>query len=172
MPLGPRRVRRPAVRRVGSRRSTEWAQTDLTVTLAANGQQNIDLLAGLEVAGSGVIGITILRTLLWVRVQNWSGVSNYVRMGLIVDDKGYVGTTQNLAASGYLDWYFHTPLGPESSGATFNTATIWPRNGVAMDIRSRRRISDMGRTSILAFSNSDAAARTIDVYARQLVALP
>jgi len=172
MPVRVLRSNRSAVRRPRRGRTTTWATTDLTVTVAAAGQNNIDLLADLEVAGSSVVGITVLRTLLWLHVQNWAAVGDYVRTGLIVEDKGYVGTTQALATNRNLDWMYLTPMAAVASGAAVSVASLYPATGWPADIRSRRVIKDMGRTSILALSNSSAASKTIDVFVRQLIGLP
>jgi hypothetical protein len=127
------------------------------------------------VAGSSVVGITVLRTLLLIHVQNWNAVTNLLRVGLIVDDKGNVGPgpTQLSAASRNVDWYFYTDLYPVSSGAAVSVATTWPWTGQAMDIRSRRVIKDMGRTAILALQNQNiVGALQVDIHCRTLLGLP
>jgi hypothetical protein len=172
MPLGPRRVVRPAVRR-RSRRSTVWARTDLTVSVAATGQQNIDLWADLEVAGSGVLGSTVLRTLIMLCVENWASPTlDSLRAGLIVEDKGYVGTTQALATNRNLDWMWWQVFTPTTNGATVNAAINFPADYRPYDIRSRRVVKDLGRTSIIALSNGSAAAKTVQVSVNQLIGLP
>jgi len=142
------------------------------VTLAAAAKQNIDLLADLEVAGSSVVGITILRTLLLIRTENWDTAGNVLLAGTIVDDKGYVGTTLDLASNRNLDWYWYARVFPTWTGAIAATSQPFPNSGLPLDIRSRRVIKDMGRTAILALTNGSGTSKTVDVFTRTLIGLP
>jgi hypothetical protein len=155
------------------RRTSVWARSNLQVSVAATGQQNIDLWADLEVAGSGILGSTVLRTLILLTVENWASPTlDSLIAGCIVEDKGYVGTTQALATNRNLDWYWYQVFTPTTNGATVNAAIVYPPDGRPYDIRAKRRVADLGRTSILALSNGSAAAKTVQVAVNQLVALP
>jgi hypothetical protein len=173
MPLGPRRVSRP-IRRGGRRRSTTWATVDQNVNIAAGASSNIDIWAGLGVAGSNTVGLTVMRTLLLIHVRNFQLPADILRAGLILDDKDLVGTTRSIAADFNKDWYWWSTLQSVCSGsAAVNAAVYFPGPGATpYDIRARRVSKDMGRTSMLAFVNGSATSLNIDVLVRQLVALP
>ena len=171
MPPYHRRSSYP-VRR-GRSRIKVWARTDVSVSVAAAGQQNVDLWADLEVAGAGVLGATIIRTLVLVTVENWASPTlDSLRAGMIVEDKGYVGTTQNLASNRNLDWYWYQVFTPSTNGATVNAAIVYPPDGRPYDIKAKRVVRDLGRTSILALANGSAAAKTVQLSVNQLIALP
>ena len=175
MPLGPRRSSR-SLRSRRSRRTTTWVTTETSGSLTqATPNLNIDLWAGLEVAGSSAVGLTLLRTLLLFQV-GWgtAAATSLIRAGLIVDDKDLVGATAALAPVTTKDWYWWSDLYPStSSGTTIASPQVYPHDHRAYDIRSRRRTNDMGRTSILALSTSaGATTQTFQVMVRQLVALP
>jgi hypothetical protein len=143
------------------------------VTLAAGASSNVDLWAGLEVAGSNSVGLTIQRTLALFHVRNFAAAADAVRVGMIVDDLDLIGTTRQIASNFNKDWYWWTVLWSRNAGsAGVNAGEIIPSTYLPFDIRSRRKSSDMGRTSILAFQNGAATSITIDFFVRQLVALP
>jgi hypothetical protein len=111
-----------------------------------------------------------MRTLLSINVAPMASGASFMRAGLICEDKGYVGTTNNLADNANLDWYWYQDMYPYPSAASI---TQWPSDGRPYDIRSRRRTNDMGRTSILALSNHNGASTLfVQFLVRQLVALP
>jgi hypothetical protein len=171
MPLGPRRTAR-RIRARGPRRTTTWATLDQTVTMAANGQNNLDIWAGLETAGSSAVGLTVMRTLVTLNIAPMASGTSFIRAGLLITDKGNVGTAVNLADSANLDWYWYQDFYPAVSGAAFQIQT-WPTDGRPFDIRARRRTNDLGRTSVLALSNHNGASTLfIQMLVRQLVALP
>jgi hypothetical protein len=157
-----------------SRRRTTWATTDQNVALTAGNGSNIDLWAtSLEVAGGVAIGTTVLRTLLTLHVRTFNAVADQLLVGLIVDDKSFVGTTTPLAGNPDRDWMFNTKLYGHSSGAAVDVSEFYPTTGMPFDIRSRRVNKDLGRTCMLCLTNQSAVTSlTVDVFVRQLVALP
>ena len=92
--------------------------------------------------------------------------------GTIVNDKGYVGTTTDLASNRNLDWYWYARIFPTWTGAIAATSQPFPNSGLPLDIRSRRVIKDMGRTAILALTNGSGTSKTVDVFTRTLIGLP
>jgi hypothetical protein len=175
MPLGPRRTAR-ALRGRRPRRSTTWITTTSSGSLTqAAPHINIDLWAGLEVAGASAVGLTLLRTLVQYQI-GWgtAAATSQLFTGLIVDDKDLVGATPDLASNTTKDWYWWTDLFPYTlSGTTISSPTIYPSDYKSYDIRSRRRTSDMGRTSLLCMTTAaGATTQTYQVLVRQLVALP
>ncbi len=142
------------------------------MTLAAGASSNVDLWAGLEVAGSSSIGLSIRRTLLQVHVRNWAAAADVLRMGILVGDLDDVGTTEQLAANFNKDWMWWYIMRPINSGsAAVNAGQLFPIDQ-PLDLRSRRVSKDMGRTALLCFINGAATSLTFDVFVRQLVALP
>ena len=141
--------------------------------MGATAHNNLDIWAGLGVAGSNTVGLTVMRTLVLIHTQNNAAVGDKLRAGLIIDDKNQVGTTVDMASNANLDWYFWTVFYAVNSGsAAVNAAEVWPSSGMPFDIRARRLSRDMGRTSMLCLTNASAASLTVDVFVRQLVALP
>ena len=172
MPPGPRRVLRAPLRR-GPRRTSTWVTTDQSLTVAAGAHSNLDLWSTLEVAGSSALGLTVLRTLVLVHVRNFAAVADRLTMGLIIEDKSFVGTVTDLAANATRDWYWYTGIFPDASGAAITVAKTVPANGTPIDIRAKRKTADLNRTSILAITNQGGVdSHNVDVLVRQLVALP
>jgi hypothetical protein len=171
MPPRPRRTSR-AVRSV--RRRTTWATTDQNVALTAGSGSNIDLWAtSLETAGGVSIGTTVLRTLFTVHVRSFNAVADQLACGIIMDDKSFVGVATPLAGNPDRDWMFYTKFYGHHSGAGVDISEFFPTTGMPFDIRSRRVNKDMGRTCMLALTNqSPITSLTVDVFVRQLVALP
>jgi hypothetical protein len=142
------------------------------VTLAAGASSNINIWGGLEVAGSNSIGLTIVRTLVQLHVRNWALPADVIRAGILLGDLDDVGTTEQLAANFDKDWMWWYKLHPINSGsATVNGAQSFPADQ-PLDLRARRKSADMGRTAMLCMINGSASSMTVDVFVRQLVALP
>jgi hypothetical protein len=141
--------------------------------MAANGFNNLDVWADLEVAGSSAVGLTVMRSLVTLQVSGMAAANTWFRAGLIITDKGNVGAgapAVNLADSHNLDFFWYQNFFASGSATAWN---VWPSDGRPFDIRARRRTADMGRTCVLALSNHNGAAvLPIQILVRQLVALP
>jgi len=99
MPPRPRRT--GFARRTSSRRKLVWATSSTLVSLGASPTfNNIDLLANLRVAGSSVLGATIMRTHLTLMVDNTGrAVTSRSTFGLVVEDLENVGGVVDLASN-------------------------------------------------------------------------
>ena len=105
-------------------------------------------------------------------MRNFAAVADVIRMGILVGDLDDVGTTEQLAANFNKDWMWWYIMRPFCSGsAAVNAASQWPLDQ-PFDLRSRRVSKDMGRTALFCFINGSATSITLDVFVRQLVALP
>jgi hypothetical protein len=91
-------------------------------------------------------------------------------MGLLVVDKENIGAVTNLAGNVNRDWLWYSTAYPDQ-GTT--NPQLWPRDGHAFDIRSKRRTADMDRTLALCFDNHNGAVTMpVSLFVRSLVALP
>ena len=166
----PARYRRSAapVRRQGRRRQLVWAEVANSVTLGAGAGSNVDVLAlGLENAGQSHLGITVMRTLVTLQVQNWAGVTDAIYWGLVIGRPADVGTSPLLGSMPGLDWYYREQLLPISNGASVNVAQRYD-----FDVRSKRKMSEVDQRDLLCFDNISAASKNVQFFVRTLVALP
>ena len=169
MPARYRRTASPYRR--GPRRQRIWATLDTNITVGpTTGIQNLDLLTDLEIAGSGVFGSTVMAWILHLHVNNWAAQPDELRVGLIVEDKGYVGTAVDLASSRTLNWAFYQRLYPTSTGAAtaINVVADYPFPVV----KAKRKLDEFAHIPILALTNISAASKNVDVFSRVLLALP
>jgi hypothetical protein len=164
----PARYRRPAppVRR-GRRRQLIWTETNVGFTTAAGASNNVDLTASLEAAGTSHLGVTVMRTIIRVSVQNWAAVVDDILFGCVVGRAADVGTTPALASMPGLDWWFRTELQPTTQGATVNVAEFYD-----YDLRSKRKCGEQDQRALACFTNQAATSKNIQMFARVLWALP
>jgi hypothetical protein len=153
-----------------ARRKLVWSGLDQNVVVASGAYTNLNLLGQLAVAGSSLLGITIMRTHLKIGVQNWAAVADEIGVGLLVVRNTDIGAavvgapnTNNLE----LDWMFLTRLYAPSEGATVTVAQTYD-----FDNRSKRKMQELNQAYSLSILNSAAASKTMNVFARTLVALP
>jgi hypothetical protein len=114
--------------------------------------------------------VTVVRTLLQIHVQNWAAVGDAIIAGLLVCRAADIGTAVAGQASANvhdLDWAMSDAIFPQASGAAVSVAQSY-----YFDIRSKRKVQEMGQRYALCLANNAAAAKTIDVFARTLLALP
>ncbi len=167
----PPRYRRPTrTLRGGRRRKLVWATTNTSFSLAAGANTTIDLLAGFEIAGASKLGVTVMRTHLRL---NWTygAAADNVVVGLSVVRDSDIGTTRvNPNSDPELDWMLWEAIYADSmgAGATINTIV-----NLVFDVRSRRKVEELGQTYGLSLTNANAAtAGNPRVSARVLLALP
>jgi hypothetical protein len=111
-----------------------------------------------------------MRTHVLLHVQNWALVADAMVWGLLVCRAADIGLNVVGQASANvhdLDWAISTALFPQSSGAAVSVAQTYP-----YDVKSRRKVQEMGQRYALCVSNNSAAAKTYDIFARTLIALP
>ena len=139
--------------------------------MATGTKQNIDLLANLKVAGSSVLGATIMRTHCSLSFSEASADTGQgVIAGFIVSD---APTTVNLDPSTQfgLDWMLLRPLGPSGTGneIVIGTTLFW---GHTIDLRSKRKIEELGEQYLLCLFNNGSGTVSVSRFTRTLIALP
>jgi len=170
MPPRVRRVSRAAGR--GNRRRVVWATHGASQSLNAGTVWNSDLLTDYKVAGASLAGVTIMRTHIRILLP-YSAATESWYLGLIVGRATDVGI--NLAQGSAIDplgdqelpWLLNTNVYVGASGATFDA-----QREFVLDIRSKRKMHDLGEAYILSFLNTAAGAHVPAFYSRTLLALP
>jgi len=160
-----------------ARRKLVWATAVGTHTgVAAAGKFNDDLLANLEVAGSSVLGATIMRTHLSIAITDVTtgAPAMGVYVGLIVSTAPTVTNLDPSTAFGD-DWMLLTSFGPGTSNgnvALFGASNVTIYYGSRFDVRSKRKIEELGEKYFLCVQNSGANSVNIGTFTRTLIALP
>ena len=164
MPVHTLRTARPAVRR--QRRKLVWATFDQTVAMGANQVKIVDLLNQFELAGVSKLGCTVVRTHLRMLIST-AAISAF-EYAIGVNPITTVGTQlPNPNGDNDLDWMIFERRWPEWSGATVNA-----NFEIMTDLRSKRKIEEMGQTLTLNMWAPVINAGSFPVFARTLVALP
>ena len=155
-------------RRSGSRRKLVWATFDTSISLGVGPTfNNVDLLSNLRVAGSSVLGCTVIRVRGTVYVDNTGrAVTAALRWGMIVEDLENVGGVVNLADNFGRDWALWVSNRP----VTAYGAAGQERQEV--DLRAKRKVQELDQSFLFAATNTVGAATTIRPALRVLVALP
>ena len=154
------------------RRVRNWATTDQSVTIPVGQTSNTDLLAPMEIAGSSIVGVTVVRTI--VRIT-WTAATlgDGFRFGLLVarfEDVGLNVPGQVTAADPDLDWLFLDRVYVDTQGAGAGVNTTFEYN---VDTKAKRRCQKLGQTYILSLVNANAVSSTQQrIFARTLVLLP
>jgi|SRR6267154_3392966 len=166
---------RPVAARRGrpQRRKLVWA-TDVwsNVGVAAGAKlPQRDLLAGLEVVGSSILGVTIMRThvkMSFSEATADTGLGGY--LGMIVNTAPTV-TNLDPSVSFYDDWMLNTALGPPTATQVYmsGTNTVW---GYDIDLRAKRRLEEMGEKYWLTFINTASGTVQTSGFVKTLLALP
>jgi len=149
-----------------------WSTTDQSVTIPAGQTSDIDLLAPMEIVGSSIVGITIIRT--HVRIT-WTVASlgDSYRIGLIIgrfEDVGINVPGQITSSDPDLDWMYLDRVYADTEGAGATVDTTFTNT---FDVKSKRRCQKLGQTYLLSLVNANAVSSTpCRVFARTLVALP
>jgi len=157
------------VGRVPQRRKLVWAtQAVNTGAIAIGANFVVDLLAALEVAGASTLGATVMRTHLTIS-SRWTtqttGASFWA--GLKVADRNEAVATIPLPTNTELDWALITQVFAHFTGAAVDTA-----QQTIVDLKSKRKVEEMGTSFYLFMTNSSGVAQTYDIFSRTLLALP
>src|SRR5215469_2390371 len=163
--------RRSHFRGSSARRKLVWSRlVGTTGSLAANGIANFDLLAALENAGTSKLGVTVMRTLLDVQF-GFAGVgvpgSDYWVLACKRFTTSEIAAVVDPAAQMEQDWAFWGSTYPGYSAGTVDSALT--RH---FDLRSRRKIDEMGETYGLACTNKTGATNALSFTASVLLMLP
>ena len=164
MPIHTLRATRTPQRR--QRRKLVWATFDQTVAMGANQVKIVDLLNQFELAGVSKLGCTVVRTHLRMLIST-AAISAF-EYAIGVNPITTVGTQlPNPNGDNDLDWMIFERRWPEWSGATVNA-----NFEIVTDLRSKRKIEEMGQTLTLNLWAPVINAGSFPVFARTLVALP
>jgi len=161
---------RPTASRRAARRKLVWATTFTSSVVASATTNNVDLGAALEVAGSSLLGVTIIRTHLMIQVQNFAAIAAEMRVGLIVGRAADIGVANVNGINGAateLDWMLYTSMYPSSSAAVVDASGVF-----SFDNRAKRKMDELGMRYLLSLTNSAAASLTTQITCRVLFALP
>jgi len=151
--------------RGAARRKLVWDTVDGTVAgLAAatttSVQLNPSLLANLP-------GFTLTRVHLRISIP-YVAVTDATRIGIIVGRTSDIGTVRpDPNTENELDWMYLTNYFATASGAAVDT-----QREIVIDVRSRRKMDEVGMTPLLVIRNGNAAAATYRFHGRVLFALP
>ena len=140
------------------------------MALAAATVADVDLLTPLEVASSSTLAVTVLRTHLRIQVQNWAGATDDILFGLIPGRAADLGTGvagQISPASTEYPWMLWDVLHPNGSGAAVDVCTDY-----VYDVKAKRKMPELTQRLVLSFLNQSAAAKTMEINASVLLALP
>jgi len=169
--MSPRGVRTSYPPRRRSRRTVWSTLVAPSTVVAAATSANVYMLADLDVAGSSLLGITILRTHLMIATTSVVSSGDAYRWGLVVGRFAEVG---NPAPAGALtgasldiSWMMNVQ---EVASPTFSHDGS--NNTVTYDVKSKRRHTQENLAYMLAITNQTGIAKTFNIFARTLIALP
>jgi hypothetical protein len=173
MPPYHRRSSR-AVRRQS--RKHIWATSNVTNTVAtAAGITPVDVLAGLEAPGVGIVGGTVVRSHVMLSISDPAADTNPgILWGLIVYGKDRVGVNvPPVLTDTYLDWLMIRELTPGCAPTTWQNATFSDYlYGGEFDIKSKRRLPQMDDSLFMCLYNGGSSTITYTWFIRTLLALP
>ena len=163
-----RRSRIPV--RTTQRRKLVWATVDQSVTIIAGAKTNVNLLAALSVAGSSLLGVTIMRTHVEIAPTTALTLGDGLRVGFLVARVADVGagvTGSPDPSDPELDWMLWrhehvTPLGIAPGGGDV----------LVYDIKAKRKMQELNQAYILSLLNSAGGSKTLYIQGRILLALP
>jgi hypothetical protein len=134
--------------------------------MGANQVKIVDLLNQFELAGESALGVTVMRT--HVLFQFPTAVTQDWEFGVLVGLKTQVGTQlPNPNGDTGADWMIYRKVPISYSGATVDAQVPFE-----LDLRSKRKCTEMGQTVTLNLWASAINAGTVKVFARTLVAMP
>jgi len=159
------------MRRAPQRRKLVWATANNSHTVAAGGKFNDDLLANLEVAGSSVLGATVMRIHSRIAITcaaNDAALGLFV--GFIVDTAPTVTNLDPSVAFGD-NWMLLSEISPSvGKNQMLNGTSIF--YGDEFDIRSKRKVQELGEKLFLCGTSAHSTSITIGTFTRTLIALP
>ena len=176
-----RRRRTPSRSGRGTRRKLVWAQRSVSVAATANNQYlNVDLLSEYKGAtGASSIGITIMRTHLWV-LPHAPTAGDSIWLGLRIADLADVSAAfaasnalvSNPRDNAYVDWMFDQRYVYDVNLRVPTMHTDFA--GAMVDLRAKRRMEEVQEAYVLTVVQDSVTtvAKTYDGFARTLLALP
>jgi hypothetical protein len=166
MPTRHRRASFSGVRT--ERRKLVWTTSVVANNTIANGVVTAtDLLAGLEVAGASVLGITVMRIHAQFSTA-FAAVGDRITAGIVVGSSADTGNQLDPAVLPDLDWMLNRAVFPNSSGATVNAVEPWE-----IDLRSKRKMQELNQRLFFAWKPATSGGTTsLSAQFRTLIALP
>ena len=168
-------TRRPVGGR--QRRKLVWSSSNATVARSVGAGQSLndDLLSNLRVAGSSVLGGTVIRTHSWVYVRFLTADTGpSVFMGYLVDTAPTGTNLINAQTDQQLDWMlleFRTPSSGDG-GQRLDVGTTELITAYKHDLRSKRKMEELGERYFFCITNTGSNSITYSRFTRTLVALP
>jgi hypothetical protein len=153
-----------------ARRKLVWATAFGNSTVTNGATNNVDLGASLEVAGSSLLGVTVIRTHIRINVRDWASTADQFTYGLIIGRTADIGVGNSNGINGAaseLDWMLYDQMFPTSSAAVVDVTSQR-----MIDLRAKRKMDELGQRYLLSFSNNSAAVHSLSYIARVLFALP
>jgi len=175
----PRRGRSFTSRRATPRRKLEWADFTLDFTVAVGSFVSFDLLAQFKaVTGASTTGSTITRIHSRTWITSAVVVGDGVSDAFIVDQLDEVQASPGVATS--TAHILSPAFSPNADWMLYRQWNAHPLYGFSgpvnqweADIRSRRRLREIGDTLLYVFENRDATATvSVSTHVRTLLALP
>jgi len=171
--------RRSHTGRLSPRRKVVWADLHLDTTVAVGNFISVDLFgAYAALPGASTVGATVVRTHIRTWVTSAVVVGDGLTDALIVDqlDETVAGPGASLVAAHILcpsaqpnaDWMLL-----REQNAHPGYSMVGPNNQWETDIRSKRKINELGDTLLYVIENRDATATvSITFHSRVLLMLP
>ena len=156
------------------RRKLVWATAQITGATVAAGAQIVptDLLNNLKVAGSSVLGATVMRTHARIEViQVSTATTEGCGIGFIVDDAGQPGAPAGVPSIGDFgnDWMLLDTMFWGDPGSVVIGGSVFFNHQV--DLRSKRRIEELQERYLFCFQNNGNTNVVLSLWCRTLVAL-
>lgn len=178
--MPPYRRRTSRSRSRGRRRKLVWAQRTASNAQSANNQwSNFDLLQEYKAAtGASSVGVTIIRTHVWV-LPHAPAAGDTFWVGLHIGDLDQVTTnTTNAFVSNphdnpYIDWMWASKYEFDVNLRVIPQTTT-DAAGAVIDLRAKRRMDEVQEAYLLTVYQDTVGtvAKTYDIFARTLIALP
>jgi hypothetical protein len=172
----PARYRRSSPRVRGMRRKHIWATSNVTSSVVtATGITPVDLLAGLETGGVGIVGGTIVRSHVMLSISDPAADTNPgVFWGLVVYGKDRVGANvPPVLTDSYLDWLMIRELTPGCAPTSWqNSAFTDYLYGGEFDVKAKRRLPQMDDSLFICLYNGGSSTISYTWFIRTLIALP
>jgi hypothetical protein len=158
------------------RRKLVWATSGQLNQSVGQTPLNYDFLQNLRVAGSSVLGATVMRVHLDLSVA-WTAVtpatSNGLAIGFCIEDTDLVGAGDVSPGAAGRDWMLRQDFLPGSGRNTVSIAAASPVEGFQVDLRAKRKVQELNQTLCFVLQNTAAAGGLpVSFFARTLIALP
>jgi hypothetical protein len=133
------------------------------------------MLAGLEVAGTGIVGGTVVRQHLMVSLASASTDTDPSWLwGTVMWPKTRVAANvPDVISDFYIDWTMIREVTPGTAPQSFqNSGFTEFLYGGEYDIKAKRRITQMDESLFFCLYNGGTASGTYTIFSRTLIALP